>query len=120
MRKLVVSITASVTLGSFGAACGEPNVLTEGEVLRREYDDPDEDRWWSSQCVSYDPKTHACTFSIPVEHVDHDGPHWYVDIRGVDKEGKWREETHEVTQTLYDIALEGVYLNLNDGSIVHR
>jgi hypothetical protein len=97
------------------AACGPENVLEEGEVIDRDYDDPD--TWWGSQCYAYG-QNGMCTASMPVQH--HDDAHWFLRIAGYDDEGKLRREWHEVTQTLYDMGDDGLYINLSDGSIVQR
>lgn len=117
MRKIgSAALLALLVLG----ACGEGNQLTEGDVVGKEYDDPDTERWWSSMCAARDARTGVCTMSIPVEHVDHDDAHWYLTIVGYDEDGKQLEEKHEVTQTLYDLAHNGLHVDLSDQSIVPR
>lgn len=96
-------------------ACGAKNVLDEGEVVGKSYDDPDS--WWTSMCVAYH-KDGWCQVSIPVQQTD--DAHWFIDIIGYDDEGKQREETHEVTQTLYEMAQNGLTVRLSDQSIVPK
>lgn len=107
---VLISLIALIAL--FG--CGDQNVLKQGTVVERKYDDPDS--WWSTMCVAHDPKTYACTFSMPVE--EHDGPHWSVKVVGYDEDGKKREEWHGVTETLYDLAQVGVVVNFPEDRVV--
>ena len=80
------------------AACGRPT-LTAGEVVGREYDDPD--TWTDTLCVSYD-KNGWCTVRIPQEH--HDEAHWFLTIRGPHPDpskNEWVTDRVEVTEREY-------------------
>lgn len=115
MRKIVYLMSIIILPLTLLVGCGPGNVLEEGEVVGRSYDDPD--RWWSSMCVSRN-NNGICTVSIPVEETD--DAHWYLTVVGYDKEGKQREETHEVTETLYNIGVSGVTVNFKTQEVVPK
>lgn len=109
MRRLLSALVAVVAL----LGCGEGNKLKQGTVIARDYDDPD--TWWSTICVARN-KDGWCTLSMPVE--EHDGPHWRLQVRGYDEDGKEREEWHGVTETLYDLGEVGVVVNFPEDRVV--
>ncbi len=106
-------------------SCGTQNKLTEGKVIGKGYDDPDEwttPGYWQAGTPGYTtctggygnvPRSCSTTPGTPgyyVPPVDHyDGPHWYLKIEGIrgDGEKKAPVETHEVPQWQYDQLSQG-------------
>lgn len=101
------------------AGCGTPNKLTEGKVIGKGYDDPDD--WYVSgytiqgttTCTGgYNNTPRTCSTSPDIVipgHWEHDGPHWYLKIQGIrdDGEEKAPEETHEVTELQFNSCDQG-------------
>lgn len=115
-RRLIAGVVLALAVL---AACGEGNVLEQGQVVDREYDDPDTWTTYGSTCVARN-RDGWCTFSIPTSSTHHDDAHWKLRVIGVDDEGKERREWHEVTETLYDIGQMGVVINFRTGQTVPR
>ena len=113
IRHLISTILAAFTFAI--TACGPGNVLKEGEVVGRSYDDPDS--WWTTMCVAYN-KNGWCSVSIPIE--EHDDAHWYLTVTGRDEKGKEHEEKHEVTETLWNLGQEGVTVNFDMQGVVPK
>lgn len=111
-----VLLVLAILLGG----CGEGNVLEQGEVVERRYDDPDTWTTYGSICIARDAQTGVCTFSMPTSNTHHDGPHWELRVVGFDSEGKERREWHEVTETLYELGQVGVTVNFPQGRVVPR
>lgn len=109
MKRLLVGLAAALL------ACAPENVLEQGEVVERSYDDPD--TWWSSICISYNSNG-ACAMSMPVQ--EHDDAHWELKVIGYDKDGKQRSEWHEVTETLFNLGEVGVTVNFPEMRVVPR
>lgn len=101
------------------AGCGEGNVLEEGEVIDRRYDDPDTWTTHGSTCMVRS-KDGWCTVSIPTSTTHHDDAHWELRVVGFDDEGKERREWHGVTETLYDLAQVGQVVNFPESRVVPR
>jgi hypothetical protein len=97
MRLLRAAILALVIL----AACSEPNVLTSGRVVGKEYDDPDEWVTHGSTCIVYDDDGWTCLVAMPTSQRHFDGPHWKVQIEG-SHDGKVKREWYEVTDFRYN------------------
>ncbi len=77
------------------AACGEPNKLTHGKVIDKDYDDAD--TWSSYDCISHDSEG----FCIAYMWNDHYEPeHYRMRIQGVDGQEDLRE-WHDVPEDIY-------------------
>lgn len=110
MKRLVLAVILLALL-----ACGEGNQLDQGEVIEKNYDDPD--TWTSLYCASYG-QNGGCILWLPMTHQD--GPHWSLRVVGVDDEGEQRKEWHEVTQTLYETANIGMTVNFPEDRVIPR
>lgn len=115
LPRLLAASIAALALVLPAVGCAPPNVLEEGEVIGKDYDDPD--TWTTLDCAAWDGNM-RCLFYVNNTH--HDSAHWFLIIRGQDKKGKWLEERHEVTQTFHDEVDRGQYAHLADESIVPR
>lgn len=94
--------------------CVEPNVLEEGQVVKKEYDDPDD--WDTSYCI-YEDEDNFC-YVWGTEH-HHDDAHYYLKVHGTYK-GKDRTETHEVTEYLFNIVSERDIVNFPNQQRIPR
>lgn len=115
-RRVIAGALLVLTLG---AACAEPNVLDQGTVVDREYDDPDTST--SMYCQVYyptNPNGGGGGCMIWGEDTDYDGPHWKVQVIGRDAKGKEHKEWHEVTERFYEIAKLGVVINFPNEEVV--
>lgn len=72
--------------------------MVEGVVVSKEYDDPDQ--WTSTQCGAYNGKG-VCTVWVPVQH--YDGPHWYLELDGMNDKGERDRGKVEVGADEYGI-----------------
>lgn len=111
MKRTVVIVTLFLSLL---AACGEDNVLTEGRVVGKEYDDPD--TWTESYCSIYNSNGTCMIWSTREES---DGPHYNIQIENR-HEDEVRREWHEVSPGFYDELQGDEYVNLENESIVPR
>lgn len=97
-------------------ACGEDNVLREGEAIRLDYDDPD--TYTSIICTAY--TKYGCAAWTPI--VNNDPAAWYVVIEAPhpDKPGEQRIETHEISQGFFDEVELGQWINVDTEEIIPR
>lgn len=121
---LAVLLTACAIIGILAAVafligCAEPNRLEEGRVLERSYDDPDTWTETDSYCMARSSNG-WCTMTGYSSYERHDGPHWHLKVVGFDKDGKERTETHEVTETLYQLGQVGVVVNFAENRVVPK
>lgn len=109
-RLLAASVLALIAL-----SCSDGNVLTRGEVIEKDFDDPDTGS--ELYCSAY-RSNGVCLLWLSRD--TYDGPHWKLRVVGVDDEGKERREWHEVTETLYELAEVGLTVDFPGDRVVPR
>jgi hypothetical protein len=118
-RRLLVKITILLVVTAVlmvMVACGEDNVLDEGEAVRLDYDDPD--TYTTTICSAY--TKYGCAAWTPI--VNNDPAAWYVVIKAPhpDKPGEQRTELHEISQGFYDEVELGQWINVETEEVVPR
>lgn len=119
-----------VALLLLAAACGDPNVLDEGEVDNHAYH-PERTTWVPGPCATWSTRTvwrgsgahrytttdRTCTSYTYVPHVDPE--HWRIRIVGT-HEGEERREWHRVPQACHDRVQRGQWVRLDGCEVVLR
>lgn len=103
--RTMVLLVAGLVAAALLLGCAPKNVLTQGTVIEKSYDDPDD---WSTLYCAAQGK-YGCTLWLPQDH--HDGPHWSLRVVGRDDKGKEHKEWHEVTEVFYGEIVMGDVVN---------